>query len=211
VRQELSRKRFTTSFAVSATVTITLLYPQKPYIYVAQEVGPGLEAVLKPRNREQCRNAVKNDRRQNRLTHDELFNVYELTRGLGDFVQSIHLFPTLNVYMLSNEMLQHVSDAFGASTDANVQLLYDTTYQLGNFYFSILCMRMKVFEGDPVVPIAVYMHDRLYASDHHKFFEFMMTKCPELRDPEQQRRLTITTDREFRLQKTFRFATLLYC
>jgi hypothetical protein len=65
----------------------------------------GLEGVVKPRSTEQVRNFVKEKKRQNRLTHDALYNTYELVHQLPDFIRYFRLAPNLNLRVISGAIV----------------------------------------------------------------------------------------------------------
>jgi len=41
-------------------------------------------------------------------------------------------------------------------------LSYDTTFQLGDFYVSVLCFRHTLFKEAPVIPAAFLVHERKF-------------------------------------------------
>ena len=75
----------------------------------------------------------------------------------------------------------------------SAQLLsYDTTFQLGDFYVSILCFRHTLFKEAPVILAAFLVHERKF-EEHHKELFCVCTKlvrslnhttCPMVTDEE---------------------------
>ena len=60
------------------------------------------------------------------------------------------------------------------------QLSYDTTFNLGDFYLSILRFRPTEFESSPVIPLAYLIHERKLSSTHDEFFRQISSTIPEL-------------------------------
>jgi len=74
-----------------------------------------------------------------------------------------------------------------------VQLTYDTTFNLGDFYLSVLLFRETDFEGEPVIPLAYFLHERKLNATHTNFFRHMKSLLPEL---ETTSNVYIVTDSE---------------
>ena len=47
---------------------------------------------------------------------------------------------------------------------------YDTTYQIGDFYVSLLVVRVSYFEEEPILSVAFMIHDRRFYEVHNLFF-----------------------------------------
>ena len=62
-----------------------------------------------------------------------------------------------------------------------VQLTYDTTFCLGDFYLSVLLYRETEFDPSPVIPLAFYVHERKLHGTHDAFFfSYINSVIPEL-------------------------------
>jgi len=61
-----------------------------------------------------------------------------------------------------------------------MQLTYDTTFNLGDFYLSILLFWQTEFVGAPIVPLAFYLHERKLNATHATFFRHLKNVLPEL-------------------------------
>ena len=75
----------------------------------------------------------------------------------------------------------------------SAQLLsYDTTFQLGDFYVSVLCFRHTLFKEAPVIPAAFLVHERKFEEHHKELFSVCTkivrslnhTTCPMVIDEE---------------------------
>lgn len=59
-------------------------------------------------------------------------------------------------------------------------LSYDTTYELGNCYLSVLCYRQTEFVEAPVVPLMYMLHTQRNAAVHNYFFMVLIDAIVEL-------------------------------
>ena len=76
----------------------------------------------------------------------------------------------------------------------SAQLLsYDTTFQLGDFYVSILCFRHALFKEAPVIPAAFLVYERKF-EEHHK--ELLICVCTKLVRSLNHTTCTMVTDEE---------------
>lgn len=155
----------------------------------------------------QIRNTQKVERRRSRITHDAYYNTLDISLQNPDFVRLFVLVPRLLVYILHKNLKEQLSDAVTYAKNSTVQLLYDTTFNLGDFYVSPLIFRHTMFVGEKIVPVAFLIHDRKFQDDHEKFFRFVSEECPFLK----KGKIVFITDREFRLNNIFPEAKQLYC
>ena len=51
-------------------------------------------------------------------------------------------------------------------------LSYDTTFQLGDFYVSVLSFKHVLFKENPVIPVAFMFHERKFQTVHEHFLKF---------------------------------------
>ena len=153
--------------------------------------------VLHPKDTAQVRNKVKFERAKKRLSHDEMFNVYQLDEQLGDFICHFTVLPELVVCVGLPEILQEL-DKLGKREDTLV-LSYDTTFNLGDFYVSVLTMRHSLFVSDPVLPVAFMVHDKKLEGNHRQFLKVLSDKCPKLR----KYKPVVITDREKAITNAF--------
>ena len=57
----------------------------------------------------------------------------------------------------------------------------DTTFNLGDFYLSVLLFRVTCFESSPTVLLAYHIHERKLAETHDEFFRHVANTIPDLR------------------------------
>jgi len=86
---------------------------------------------------------------------------------LTPFVWSIRTYPDLVVFGIPS-LLNVVQNYH------SVLLSFDTTFNVGDFYLSVLALKLPVFDKAPTIPIAFVIHDRKFEAVHYKF-------CQELR------------------------------
>ncbi|CAF1227020.1 unnamed protein product, partial [Didymodactylos carnosus] len=132
----------------------------------------------------------------NRLSHDELLNVLILTRELSDFIKIFNVAPRLNLVLMHDAAYE----LFGyllVKTGSVVPLYYDTTFDIGDYYVSILTYTNTLFVEEPIIPLAVLLHETKEQECHdeliktlHKYKQ-IETKC------------VLITDGEWALQNSF--------
>ena len=72
-------------------------------------------------------------------------------------------------------------------------LSYDTTFDMGDFYLSVLTFRQTEFKETPVVPLLFMIHERRLESVHDFFFKRLVVLIPEIK---RCKRLVIVSDEE---------------
>jgi len=134
-----------------------------------------------PRNVEQVRNTKKLARNQTRLSRDALYNLHEFAYD-SNFVHRILTFPDLSVVCYNPAIVDIFTSLLSASTDGKptVTLTYDTTFNLGDFYLSVLLFRETDFDPSPIIPLAFLIHERKLESTHAEFFQHIRALCPQL-------------------------------
>jgi len=153
------------------------------------------------------RNHQKIERRNQRLSHDALFNAYRLALSVPKFIRKFDLVPRLLLYILDENLKDQFEEITSLAKDSPVQILYDTTFNLGDFYVSPLIFRHSFFIGDKIVPLAFFIHDSKYQFDHEQFFAFLQKEIPSLKTSN----VVFITDREFDVQKFIPNASQLFC
>ena len=58
-------------------------------------------------------------------------------------------------------------------------LSYDTTFQLRNFYLSILLYKSMIFQEELCIPALFLMHERKFTSIHATFFSELNTEVQD--------------------------------
>lgn len=152
-------------------------------------------ATSAPRNSEQVKNAMKARRNAGRLSNDALYNLHELAQD-SDFVHKITTYPDLEVIMYDRRIIATFKSLLSTSWTSDYpmqQITYDTTFNLGDFYVSVLLFRETEFNENPVIPLAFYIHERKLLSTHEEFFRHMKAVIPEV---DQAANVFMVTDSE---------------
>ncbi len=78
-------------------------------------------------------------------------------------------------------MFIHVNSLLRSRGRTNVQLLsYDTTFNFGEFYVSVLLFRGICFKENPVMPCLFMVHERKLRSTHQIFVNILAEHIPAL-------------------------------
>jgi len=130
-----------------------------------------------------------------RLSRDALYNLHELAYD-GDFVHRITTFPDVEIFLYSPHILSTFQNLLSHCHCENlpvIQLFYDTTFNMGDFYLKVLLYRHTEFNESPVIPLAFLIHERKLNSTHINFLMYMKSVCHELANSQH---LLIVTDNE---------------
>ena len=135
-----------------------------------------------------------------RLSRDALFNLHEIALD-GNFVHRITTFPDLEIFLYNPQLLSTFKNLVCTCETCLpvIQLLYDTTFNMGDFYLSVLLYRHTEFNESPVIPLAFFVHERKLLATHTSFFTFMKSACPELSISTQ---LIMVTDNEQAIRRS---------
>ena len=78
-------------------------------------------------------------------------------------------------------MLKQLNSLLKVKGRSNIQLLsYDTTFNITEFYVSVLLFPGTCFKENPVIPAMFMLHERKLRTTHQKFVEILSEKVPAL-------------------------------
>ncbi len=152
-----------------------------------------------PRNLKQVQNTVYAQRCKDRISHDEIFSLHELAYQLPGFIWHITTFPDLLVYA----GMPDIVDLACANLEESVKfgypqiISYDTTFEMGDFYVSILAMRNTALVNDPVFPVGFMLHEWKFMQNHEQFLTDILGKLGmDSTKLKKKKRLQLTGKRE---------------
>ena len=161
---------------------------------------------------------VKNFRdaqsRQLRISHDALFNLYQLSFQLSfpnrrgdskDFISYISIHPRILVHLLPHPVLESLEQLVKIQNKPTL-LHYDTAFNVGDYYVSILSFRHSLFREEPIIPCFL-LHSRRYQSEHKDFIEAITAIVRSL----QTKHVNLVSDREFKFGDLFPVGSHLHC
>ena len=135
------------------------------------------------RDNKQVRNVRERVTALNRISRDGLANLHDLAYDVPDFVHLIQTYPDLIVVAGRYDMLQHLNSLLLTGNRTHTQLLsYDTTFNFGEFYISVLLFRAVCFHEKPVMPALFMLHERKLRNTHQKLVEILADKVPAMND-----------------------------
>ena len=148
--------------------------------------------VLQPQNDKQGENIRTKQLQKHRISHDELYNLHEMAVDMPDFIHTIHTHPDLVCVCGQQALLEEMDRVLLLNSPSAQLLSYDATFQLGDFYVSVLCFRHTLFKEAPVIPAAFLMHERKFEEHHKELFSVCTkivrslnhTTCPMVTDEE---------------------------
>ena len=151
---------------------------------------------LQLRNTRQVVNHKALERQKRRLSHDELYNIHEISYDLDGFVSKIVTYPDLVVICGHPQILKEMSNLLLIGNNNGQLFSYDTTFELGDIYVSAFLMRHMLFMGAPVIPVAFLLHERKLESSHEEFMKFISIKFPILCQKGHPFKFPLVTDEE---------------
>ena len=77
-------------------------------------------------------------------------------------------------------MIEDFKKILGRDDLPTLCLSYDTTFEMGDFYISVLTYRQTEFEETPVVPLLFMIHEQKVEAVHDFFFKRLTELIPEL-------------------------------
>ncbi len=205
---------YTELYSIYAALHFLYLADQtEVYRELINEPSDGVsEAVTHPRNLKQVQNIRLAQNQSLRISRDSIYNLNEIAHqlklGERHFIRKIQTFPHLTCAMMSHPVSKFFSRLLKATDpDEPVELYYDTTYKMGDYYVSTLTFRHTFFVGDPCVPLAFLIHTRRFHDDHTAFLELVRSEIPGI----DESRINFISDREFRLHKLWPNTEHLVC
>ena len=141
-----------------------------------------------------CRikNHQAKEKTQKSLGKDDIYNLIQLAHHLDGYVREITVYPDLVTIFALPELIDSFQELLQSNTTSPVCLVYDTTFNLGDFFVSPLVYRHVLFEETPWIPLAFLIHDRKHQKYHNRLFEFMAATVPTLKTMN----IPFITDRE---------------
>lgn len=179
------------------------------------EGGPR-HAVVTPRDPNQIKNFRKPLATETRLSHDSIYNVYQLCYQLKmnnrkgeakDFIRHVAVYPNIILHLIAQPLLDSLELLLRLPLSHSVMLHYDTVFNIGDFYLSTLLFRQYMFKKHPLVPIGFFIHSRRFHEDHQCFLEVVRRALPTI----NSKKIVIVTDREFTFSDMFPLGYHLFC
>lgn len=193
-----------------------MMQTQKIYQQIINEdEGGPRHVVYTPRDQNQVKNFQKEENRQFRISHDAIFNTYQLCFQLQfkdckgethDFLRYFQIHPTTVLHLMSQPLLENLEMLLKVSTEP-VTLHYDTVFNMGDFYLSTLVFRNSIFQNAPITPVAYFIHSRRFSEDHLQFMRAVRNSLPLL----SAKRMIMVTDREFDFSDVFPLCLNVFC
>ena len=121
---------------------------------------------------------------------DELTSLSEELAG-GKLVKNLTLFPSMQITLVHPDMTREFEqscqvlygdhpDPTYLGLDEGIMLFYDITFCLGKVYATLLTYINCCYEGNPVMPLAVNLHERKFKSSHQLFWARIVGDIPAL-------------------------------
>uniref|UniRef100_A0A8D8WUU0 MULE transposase domain-containing protein n=1 Tax=Cacopsylla melanoneura TaxID=428564 RepID=A0A8D8WUU0_9HEMI len=112
------------------------------------------------------------------------------------------LLSQYSVILYSEQSIEELTHCVESEVlNASVVLFYDTTFELGDFFLSVLSYKHPLFANAPTIPLVYMLHDRKFEEIHTHFFTTLSNKFKCFNSE-----LNIVTDREKSIVNSIRKA-----
>ena len=125
---------------------------------------------FQPRNARQVKYYKGVSQPGRKIGPDSIVTVHELAYAIPDFIWSIRTFPDLVVCFGLPALLHIVMEC------PSILVSYDTTFELGDFYLSVLVLKTSAFQECPCVPIGFVLHEWKFQAVHVEFCEALAAR-----------------------------------
>ena len=163
------------------------------------------QAVANPRNTKQVKNILSQQKYEQALSKDDIYNLVLLAYQLNSFISEILVYPYLLAVVALPEIIETFKDIIELKSDEPVYLVYDTTFNLGDCYVSPIVFKHVLFEESPLVPLAFLIHERKHAKWHQLLFKYIKDKIPRF----DKKKIPFVVDQEPGLKKLYKFVFLI--
>ena len=150
------------------------------------------QGILNARDKKQVKNMATAQRNKYRVSHDEIFGSLQIVHHVNDFVKLLSIYPDIRVVLGSKDIFSELNRVLAVKSDEPALLSYDTTFNVGDFFVSVLVFRHVLFQNGVTIPAAFLIHDRKNQQTHDDFFRIIAEAVPNLKKGSH----VIVTDRE---------------
>ena len=145
-----------------------------------------------PKNVEQVRNKMKNEKRKTRISKDDLYSLNAIANCIPKYVLNYILFPRLILVFGVDSLWQELKSL--KEETKFVTLSYDTRFNLGDYFLSVLLLRHGAFKENPIIPLAFLLHQKKDKECHTTFFRTLKTQYSNI--VKNAKNIIIITDRK---------------
>ena len=133
-----------------------LLPAQKVYHELVNDSKGGpRHAGVTPRDPTQIKNFRKLLATETRLSHDSIYNVYQLCyqlkmnnrKGAKDVIRHVAVYPNIILHLIAQPLLDSLELLLRLPLSHSVMLHYVTVFNIGDFYLSTLLFRQYMFKN----------------------------------------------------------------
>ena len=111
---------------------------------------------------------MKNEKRKTRISRDDLYSEHEIANCIPKYVLNYILFPCLILVFGLDSLWQELKSL--KEETKFVTLSYDSTFNLGDYFLSVLLLRHGAFKENPIIPLAFLLHQKKDKECHTTFF-----------------------------------------
>ena len=147
-----------------------LIQNKDPHLAYKEAVNSNLY----PRNMKQFQNLKQISNNEKKISKDELDSVHLLYFELK-LVHQINTVPDIRIISYENDLIEEINNLLKYSKKEKIFFVYDTTFNMCNYFVSPLCARFSMLEDDPTVPLAFFIHESKNELSHTWFFQHIKT------------------------------------
>ena len=158
----------------------------------------------------QVHNVQYNQRIEKEIGPDTILNILEIESNIDQFIHEFKLVPELQLIFGTKEALEYCQNLLDYSRkhpDAEQCLSYDTSFNLGDFFLSVLTIRNLFMKEKCTFPMLFHITETKREKRHNEFF-FWLNNNLNLKNIEK---LPICSDRKKGIYKSILYNDLNLC
>ena len=174
------------------------------------EIKDKYEQVYSVKNLQQIYNIQHNERLRKEIGPDMIVNILEIRAHFDNYIHEFKLVPELQLIVGTKECVEYCErllDYSRSNTDAKQCLSYDTSFNLGDFFVSVLTIRNVFMKENCVFPMFFHITETKREKRHCEFFFWMNNNFNLKNIP----KLPICSDREKGIYKSILYNDLNLC
>ena len=99
------------------------------------------QGILNARDKRQVKSLATVQRKQIKVSHDEMYGSLQIAYHVNDFVKLVSVYPDVRVVLGRKDILSELNTVLTVKSDEPVLRSYDTTFNIGDFFVSVLVFR----------------------------------------------------------------------
>ena len=119
-------------------------------------INAAYQGILNARDKRQVKNLANIERKKYRVSHDIIYGSLQIAYHVNDFIKLMNIYPDLSIIFGNKDILEELNRVLAIKSDEPVVMSYDTTFNVGDFFVSVLVFRHVLFKNRVCIPAAFF-------------------------------------------------------